>query len=62
MAGKRVRIDVTTAQWERLWREVFSQSNLSGEQRRRLARAVIHLPSNGAGVDIFCDGRFVGAL
>ena len=62
MPGKRVRIDVTAVQWERLWKEVFSQPRLSGEQRRRVARTVIPLPVNGAGVDLFCEGKFVGAL
>ena len=62
MAGKRVRVDVTTQQWDRLRKEVLGQPGLSGEQRRRAARLLVPLPTNGAGVDLFCDGKFVGAL
>jgi len=62
MPVKRVRVDITEQQLARLHKEVFSQAQLSGEQRRKSARAVIPLPSTGAPVDLFCDGRFVGAL
>ena len=62
MPGKRIRIEITTAQWARLQPVVFSQLKLSEVQRRRVARTLIPLPSNGAAVDIFYDGRFVGAL
>ena len=62
MPGKRVRVDVTEHQLARLRAEVFSQSQLSPEQRRKSARGVIPLPPTGAPVDLFCQGKFVGAL
>lgn len=62
MASKRVRMEVTTDQWGKLSREVFSKPMLSGEQRRKAAKSLIHLPNNGAAVDVFCEGRFVGVL
>ncbi len=57
-----MRVDVTPEQWDRLRREVLARPGLSGEQRRRAARVLVPLPTNGAGVDLFCDGKFVGAL
>jgi len=62
MPVKRVRVDVTSPQFARLKEEVFSKSQLSAEQRRKTARALVHLPSTGAPVDLFFEGRFVGAL
>lgn len=62
MSSKRVRIEVTSEQWDRLHQEVFSDLRLSGEQRRRAAKRVLPLPENGSPVDLFYDGKFVGAL
>ena len=63
MAGKRVRLDISPAQWEALHKGVFSQMQLSAQQRRNMARdIVVKLPTNGAPVDFFCEGKFVGAL
>ena len=62
MPVKRVRVDITEQQLARLRTEVFSKSQLSGEQRRKTARGLISLPSTGAPVDFFFQGRFVGAL
>lgn len=63
MAGKRVRVDISPAQSEALHKAVFSQMQLSLQQRRNMARdLVVTLPTNGAPVDFFCEGKFVGAL
>lgn len=62
MSAKTVRIDVTTLQFGRLRQEVFCNQQLSGEQRRREVRKVLPLPANGNHVDLYCDGKFVGAV
>ncbi len=62
MSTKRVRIDVTGEQLGRLRQEVFCNQRLSGEQRRKAVRQVLPLPADGSPVDLYCDGKFVGAI
>lgn len=62
MSSKRMHIEVTSQQLARLRQEVFANLGLSGEQRRRAAKRVLPLPENGSPVDLFFDGKFVGAL
>ncbi len=61
-SGKRVRIDVTSQQFSRLHKEIFSDLRLSEVQRRRAAREIVSLPSDGSPVDLYCDGKFVASL
>ena len=62
MSTKRVQIEVTSQQLDRLRKEVFADMELSGEQRRKAAKRVLLLPQNGNPVDIYFDGKFVGAI
>ncbi len=62
MSRKLVRIDVTDQQLSRLRREVFCNQGLSGEQRRKAVRKVLPLPADGSHVDLYCEGKFVGAV
>ena len=62
MSTKRVQIEVTSQQLDRLRKEVFADMELSGEQRRKAAKRVLLLPQNGSPVDIYFDGKFVGAI
>lgn len=62
MRKKIVRIDVTDQQLAKLREEVFCNHRLSGEQRRRAARKVLPLPTDGSQVDLYCEGEFVGAV
>ncbi len=62
MTRKSVRIEVTGQQLGRLREEVFCNQQLSGEQRRRVARKILPLPTDGSPVDLYCDGEFVGAV
>lgn len=62
MSTKRVRIDVTSQQSCRLRQEVFCNQRLSEEQRRRAVRRVLPLPTDGSRVELYCDGKFVGAV
>ena len=62
MSAKTVRIDVTSLQFGRLRQEVFCNQRLSGEQRRRAVKKVLPLPADGSRVDLYCDGKFVGAV
>lgn len=61
-ATKTVRIDVTSLQFGRLRREVFCNQRLSVGQRRKAVRRVLPLPANGGRVDLYCEGKFVGAV
>ncbi len=62
VSTKGVRIDVTTEQLDTLRREVFCNQQLSGEQRRKEAKKVLTLPTDGSRVDLYCEGEFVGAI
>ena len=62
MSDKRVRIDVTKEDLNALRRKVFSNLQLSGEERRRAAKAILVLPRDGSTVDIYFEGQFVGTL
>lgn len=62
MSRKCVRIDVTNQQLSKLRQEVFCNQRLSGEQRRRAVRRVLPLPTDGSRVDLYCEGKFVGAV
>ena len=59
---KRVRIEVTREQFDRLRQEVFSNLGLSGEQRRRVARKLLPLPLDGSQIDLFYQGALLGTL
>ena len=61
VANKRVRIDVTSDQVVRL-RAVFADATLPAERRRRMAKRILPLPSDGTPVDLYHEGQFVGAL
>ncbi len=62
MRKASVRIDVTDQQLERLRHEVLCNQSLSGEQRRKEVRKIIPLPTDGSPVDLYHDGKFVGAV
>ena len=62
MSNKHIRIDVTEEQVVRLRQKVLSNLQLSGEQRRAAAKNVLLLPQDGSPVDLYCGGKFVGAL
>ena len=62
MGNKRVRVEVTIEQFKVLRQEVFSNVALSGEQRRRAAKRVLLLPLDGSPIDLFHEGKFLGAL
>jgi hypothetical protein len=62
MTARIVRIDVTNLQIGRLRHEVFSNQKLSVEQRRKAVRRVLPLPGDGSRVDLYCEGKFVGAV
>ncbi len=62
MSTKTVRIDVTSEQIGRLRQEVFCNQRLSEVERRKAVRKVLPLPLDGSRVDLYCDGKFVGAV
>lgn len=62
MTAKTVRIDVTSLQFGRLRQEVFCNQGLSVGQRRKAVRRVLPLPTDGSRVDLYCEGKFVGAV
>jgi hypothetical protein len=62
VSKKPVRINLTSQQSSKLLQEVFSNVRLSGEQRRRAVRKEFPLPTDGSRVDLFCEGKFVGAV
>ena len=62
MTAKTVRIDVTSLQFGRLRQEVFCNQGLSVGQRRKALRRVLPLPGDGSHVDLYCEGKFVGAV
>lgn len=62
MTLKTVRIDVTSVQFGRLRQDVFCNQRLSVGERRKAVRRVLPLPANGSRVDLYCEGRFVGAV
>jgi hypothetical protein len=62
MSVKTVRIDVTSQQFGRLRQEVFCNQRLNGVERRKAVRRVLPLPLDGSPVDLYCDGKFVGAV
>lgn len=62
MNKKCVRIDVTSEQFSRLRQEVFCNLGLSGEDRRRAVKKALLLPADGSRVDLYCEGKFVGAV
>jgi hypothetical protein len=62
MTAKTVRIDVTSLQFGRLRQEVFCNQGLSVGQRRKAVRRILPLPANGSRVDLYCEGKFVGAV
>jgi len=62
MTTKTVRIDVTSLQFGRLRQEVFCNQRLSVGQRRKAVRRVMILPADGSRVDLYCEGKFVGAV
>lgn len=62
MTTRTVRIDVTSLQFGRLRQEVFCNQKLSIGQRRKAVKRVLPLPSNGSRVDLYCEGKFVGAI
>ncbi len=62
MTLKTVRIDVTSLQFGRLRQDVFCNQQLSVGERRKAVRRVLPLPANGSRVDLYCEGRFVGAV
>jgi len=62
MATRTVRIDVTSLQFGRLREEVFCNQTLSVGQRRKEVRKIVHLPPDGSRVDLYCEGKFVGAV
>lgn len=62
MRRKIVRIDVTDQQLVKLRREVFCDQRLSGEQRRKAAKRVLPLPTDGSQVNLYYEGEFVGAV
>lgn len=59
---KTVRIDVNSDQFGRLRQEVFCNQRLTEVQRRQEVKKVLPLPLNGAKVDLYCDGEFVGTV
>ena len=62
MTTKTVRIDVTSLQFGRLRQEVFCNQGLSVGQRRKVVRRVLPIPTDGSRVDLYCEGKFVGAI
>ncbi len=62
MSTRSVHIDVTIEQLDTLRREVFCNQQLSGEQRRKEAKKVLTLPTDGSRVDLYCEGAFGGAI
>lgn len=62
MSRKSVRIDVTNEQFGRLREEVFCNQRLSEVDRRKAVKRVLPLPLDGSHVDLYCDGKFVGAV
>jgi hypothetical protein len=62
LSTRTVRIDVNSEQFGRLRQEVFCNQGLSEEQRRRAVRKIVPLPTDGSRVDLYCDGKFVGAV
>lgn len=55
-------MDLTDLQFGRLRQEVFCNQRLSVEERRKAVRRIVPLPTDGSQVDLFCDGKFVGAV
>jgi len=62
VSKKRVRIDVTSQQSSRLIHDVFCNVRLSGAERRRAVRKELPLPADGSQVDLYCQGKYVGAV
>ncbi|MCL4465299.1 MAG: hypothetical protein M1401_11225 [Chloroflexi bacterium] len=62
MSKKAVRINVTNEQSGRLLQDVFSNVRLSGPERRLAVRKELPLPADGSRVDLYCQGKFVGAV
>ena len=62
MVKKSVRIEVNSQQLGRLRQEVLCNQQLSAEQRRRALRKTLPMPADGSRVDLYCDGKFVGAV
>lgn len=62
MSRRSIRIDVTNQQFGRLRQEVFCNQRLSEVERRRAVKKVLPLPTDGSHVDLYCDGKFVGAV
>ena len=62
MTTKTVRIDVTSHQFGRLRQDVFCNQKLSQSQRRKVVRRAFRLPADGSRVDLYCEGKFVGAV
>jgi len=60
--NKRVRVDLTDEQIGSLRRAVLANVALSSELRRQAAKRIVPLPSNGAPIDFYHNGRFVGQL
>ena len=60
--NKRVRIDLTAEQLGGLRRTVLANVALSSELRRQAAKRIVPLPSNGAPIDFYHNGQFVGQL
>jgi hypothetical protein len=60
--NKRVRIELTAEQLGSLRRTVFANVVLSAELRRKAAKRILSLPSNGAPIDFYHDGQFIGQL
>ena len=60
--NKRVRVDLTDEQIGTLRRAVFANVALSSELRRQAAKRIVPLPSNGAPIDFYHNGQFVGQL
>jgi hypothetical protein len=60
--NKRVRIDLTDEQLASLRKTVFADAALSSELRRQAAKRILSLPSNGAPIDFYHDGLFIGRL
>jgi hypothetical protein len=62
MSKKRVHIEVTVEQSERLRQEVFGNLRLSGMERRRIVSKALPIPMDGSPVELYCNGHLVGEV